>query len=190
MEIDDIYTDATKRSSDIRNHIPLLKEYAEKCETVTEFGFREGVSTIAFLAAKPRRVISYDIVPCPISNHMRAAREANVVFTFIQESSIEVEIEPTDLLFIDSLHTFTQMATELTMHHHKVKKYIIAHDTKLFGRKGGGGDVSTCRFYREKGVMDAIEDFIKVHPHWKMTYNDMHDKQGLVVLTNTNNVEE
>ena len=46
------YNFACTNRSDINEHIPVLTEYANSCEHVTEFGTRTGVSTWAWLASK------------------------------------------------------------------------------------------------------------------------------------------
>ena len=50
-------------ASDINQHLPTLREYGEKVDHITEFGVRSGVSTVAFLHAHPKQLISYDINP-------------------------------------------------------------------------------------------------------------------------------
>jgi hypothetical protein len=66
-------------------------------------GVREVVSTWAFLHAKPSRLVSYDLFTSSnISLAKQAAKEIEVDFTFIQANVLDVVIEETDLLFIDT----------------------------------------------------------------------------------------
>ena len=58
--IDEIYAKFCNTKSDINEHLPTLSAYA-KDRVVTEFGVRKGLSTIAFLAGRPKKLISYDI---------------------------------------------------------------------------------------------------------------------------------
>ena len=46
--IEDYYQIQCDTASDINEHLPVLKEYAQKCETITEMGVRAVVSTWAF----------------------------------------------------------------------------------------------------------------------------------------------
>ena len=48
--------------SDINEHLPVLREYAEKCDTITEMGVRFVVSTYAFAIANPKKIVSIDII--------------------------------------------------------------------------------------------------------------------------------
>jgi cephalosporin hydroxylase len=116
------------RDSEINEHLETLVQLARKCQTVTEFGVRNGNSTIAFLAAEPRRLVSVDIVDCPIVREL-APFIGTTEFIFRQANSIEIEIEPTDLLFIDSDHCYEHLSRELTLHSPSVAKYIALHDT-------------------------------------------------------------
>ncbi len=48
MKIIDIYNNLCNEKSDINEHLPTLKRYAEKCDHITEMGVRSVVSTWAF----------------------------------------------------------------------------------------------------------------------------------------------
>jgi hypothetical protein len=43
-----------------------------------------------------------------------------------------VEIERTDMLFIDTWHKYGQLSEELRMHSPNVDKYIVLHDTTSY----------------------------------------------------------
>ena len=87
------------------------------------------VSTWAFLAGLPKKLVSVDNRQCPVSEVYAAAEKVGIDYEFICANDLELEIEPTDLLFIDSLHTYEHLTAELEMHHKSVKKYLILHDT-------------------------------------------------------------
>lgn len=55
------YNNLCKTPSDIYKLLPYLHNYAKKCKHITEMGVRTPTSTYAFLAAKPYKLISYDI---------------------------------------------------------------------------------------------------------------------------------
>jgi hypothetical protein len=48
------YRNACDEVSDINEHIPVLKRYADMCEHVTEFGVRSGVSTWAWIMSNSK----------------------------------------------------------------------------------------------------------------------------------------
>lgn len=81
-------------------------------------------------------------------------------------------MEETDLLMIDSLHTYAHAAAEMAMHHHRVRRYIVLHDTETFGQRGEDGGL---------GLWPAVEEFLAVHPEWRIRNRFYHDN-GLTVL--------
>jgi hypothetical protein len=151
-EINKYFDTAKTTHSDIWQHMDKLREYAEKCDHITEMGVRTVVSTWAFLAAKPKRLVSYDIVDCPVDDVRRLAAANGISFEFIKTSTIDpsLDIEETDLLFIDTDHTYRQLSQELDQHAHKARKYIALHDTVTFRDECCG----------EEGLWRAVQELI------------------------------
>jgi len=118
--------------SDIHEHLPTLKFYAEGLDHVTEMGVRNVVSTWAFIEAQPKVLRCYDINSAPIYEVTQKAGEYGIDFKFICADVLKVKIETTDLLFIDTLHQYTQLKAELELHEKKVRKYLIFHDTTTY----------------------------------------------------------
>ena len=159
--------------SDISEHLPTLKEYAEKCEHVTELGTRFGNSTVAFMAARPAKFISYDPQYNAKIDYLKLiAEESGVNFHFKLESP--TEIEETDLLFIDSNHHQEQCEMELRCFAPRTRKYLIFHDTAFFWEKGQGHE-------RGGGLKYAIEPFMQANPQWKQVYR-AENNNGLLIL--------
>lgn len=131
-----------QKVSDINEHLPILKAYAEECDTIVEMGVRSLVSTWAFLAGHSKRLTSIDIKhPNQYLNHdplsdligvERMAKEAGIDFKFILGDTTQIVIDETDLLFIDTDHTQDQLRKELRLHSDKAKKVIILHDTESY----------------------------------------------------------
>ena len=46
-------------------------------------------------------------------------------FLFTEADVLKIEIEETDLLFIDTYHAYQQIKGEFELHGNKAKKYII-----------------------------------------------------------------
>jgi cephalosporin hydroxylase len=171
--------------SDISEHLPLLREIAEECEHVTEMGMRSAVSTVAFLAAQPATLISWDMNPAAIVSQRVADLLAIAGRTSFQPrvgDTLKIApIEETDLLFIDTLHTGAQLLAELKRHADptakRVRKYLVFHDTATFGHVGEDG--------KEPGLRAAIRFFQRNHafPQWALV-EDRQNNNGLVVLRN------
>src|SRR5574343_1003431 len=156
--------------SDINEHLPTLRKYARECAHVTEFGVRNAVSTVALAAGFPKRMVSYDIIPMPPAIERLIIGEVD--FTFRLADVLQIEIVQTDLLFIDTLHTYDQLSAELAKHAGQVRKYIAFHDTETFGVIGEK---------QQRGIMPAIEEFLWLNPLWKV-HETYRNNNGLMVL--------
>ena len=166
------YNVKCNQPGDIHEHMPTLKEYAEKCDHITEMGVRWVTSTWAFLAGNPTKMISYDLAKHGnVAAVERAAEDAGIDFTFIAANTKEIEIEETDLLFLDTEHSYDQVKTELELHADKARKYVIFHDTVTFGTRGMDG---------KNGILPAIDEWTEAHPEWVL---DQHfeNNNGLTI---------
>jgi len=181
MNINEIIYKLEHTPSDINEHIPTLVKYASECSHITEMGVRAFCSTWAFIKGNPKKLICYDIShPSEFGGDINIVSEIskinNVDFSFILGDTTKVEIEPTDLLFIDTLHSYKQLKTELRLHANKTSKYIIMHDTTTF-ESGGGGEGDTI------GLWPAIEEFLAENKNnWKLL-NRYINNNGLTILS-------
>ena len=98
----------------------MLKKFVEKADHITEFGVRTAQSTSALLAGKPQKMISYDVVNCPPIDLLTWASVADIDFRFTPADTAAISIEETDLLFIDTTHTYIQIKAEYLLHGKKV----------------------------------------------------------------------
>lgn len=157
--IEEKYNQLCATPSDINEHLPALKRYAEQSESVVEMGVRALVSTWALLAGKPKILVSIDIEdPSTYGGDLwevyDAANLEGINFSFRKGSSLEVVLPEVDMLFIDTLHTYEQLFAELERHHISVKKFIAMHDTNL------AGDPDNMR--------GAVNDFLDKYPEWEV----------------------
>jgi hypothetical protein len=171
-----IYELKCSTPSDINEHLPTLKKYAEECDHITEMGVRWVVSTYALLMGKPKKMISYDIneiIWQPITEMVKG----DTNFEFRVANTLDLEIEETDLLFIDTLHNYNQLKGELELHGNKARKYIIFHDTTTFEWIGESYENKMD----EKGLWYAIEEFLETNPHWEILER-FTNNNGLTIL--------
>jgi hypothetical protein len=165
---------------DSPERIELIAKLSKNCDHITEFGVYSGCSTLAFLLSKPNKLISYDITDKYFSFKKKLnliAKKNKTHYKFLIGNSTTVNISETDLLFIDTDHTYQTTKIELAKHHSKVKKHIILHD-----------------YQSHKGVKDAVDEFLVKNKNFKITYLDLFD-DGMIRLTrvsqkklNTNNL--
>jgi hypothetical protein len=165
----------SRHPSDINEHLPMLYFLASQCEHVTEFGVRTGASTLAFLHAlqgRPATLRSYDIND-NFGVHKSLTPHTSVDWQFAVCSTLAIsQIEPTDLLFVDTLHRYDQVRQELALHGDAARRWIAFHDTETFGTVGDdGGD----------GINRAIDEWLALRPEWRIVYRT-HRNNGLTVI--------
>jgi hypothetical protein len=159
------YERAKNTPSDINEHLEVLYEYAQKCDHITELGVRTGTSTRAFLNAH-KTLISYDIIQDEHVQSLFYAASKLFHARYHNADTLNLEIEPTDLLFIDTDHTYSQLSKELELHGNKARKYIIFHDTTTYGNE----------------LVPAIFEFMDLnHGGWIIDKHFKHNN-GLTIL--------
>lgn len=156
--------------SDISAHLPFLEFLSSKCNHVTEFGTRNCNSVSAFIAGCKGIVESYDIEE---SQEVRFLQSIDLPCTWLfrRRSTITpgLEINQTDLLFLDTVHTYDHITQELNMHHTKVNRWICCHDTFSY------------EVNKPPGILTAITDFIQMNKEWKIVYH-VDFNHGLTLL--------
>ena len=159
---------------DMVPHMEGLKNLAEMCNHCTEFGVRTGQSTIALACGlsntRGGTLRSYDVnepqfewqVPANLDWHFRKA-----------DTSLLSDIEPTDLLFIDTLHNAQQVRAELK-YATFVRRFLVFHDVQMFGTVGEQGG----------GINEAILEFLAENSDWRVKAYE-HSTWGMLTLERT-----
>ena len=181
MNINTNYNLQCRSQTDICEHLPTLRRYALECKHITEMGMRDACSTWAFLDAKPVRMISYDLeTPSKLEYIKGCCKEEGIDYEFRKESTLDAKIDETDLLFIDTLHTYDQLKMELDLHSNKVGKYMIFHDTETYGEIGEtpGGAILNPEI---KGLNYAIRKFLAKNKNWNIK-EVFSNNNGLTIL--------
>ena len=161
--------------SDINEHIQTILEYAKKCDHITEMGVRGIISTWGWLAGNPKKLIAYDIQdPSTWGSSIRdvedTAKSIGTNFKFHLANVLDIDIEETDLLFIDTWHSYKQLTAELKLHASKVRKYICFHDTTSYAEN----DETSYEIWGSEwkaegiGIWRAIEEFLESNPEWEL----------------------
>lgn len=166
-ELEAFYQARCETATDINEHLPLLRKMAGECWHVTELGTRAGSSTVALLAGlldgcgptpgmhkllETPKLVCYDLARWGVVDLFeRWARPGQ--FKFHQADISLVVIEETDLLFIDTFHSYWQLRCELKFHAGKARKWIVLHDTESYGVTGEDGG--------PYGLGDALKEFLE-----------------------------
>lgn len=168
--------------SDTVLHLPVLEYYASLCEHVTEFGVRDGESTSALIGGCTGDVHSYDIQRTPIVDFLEGIELPCRSWTFHRGSTIDpsLGVSETDMLYVDTLHTYDHVSQELSLWGRKARRFIAFHDTFACGEF----DVSGLN-PKARGILPAIEEFIQKHPGDYETAYRTNASNGLWILKRT-----
>jgi len=196
-ELNQIYQVACNTPHNINEHLPALRQLAAECDSSIEIGLENIVSTWAILlglSESPSSLKSYfgiDIERPPINRlklARRLAEQNGIAFRFLKENDMLVEIKPTDLLFIDSLHTYCHLTFELEKFSPQIRKYIAMHDTSApWGELEDDNYFGDYSEYPEhfdrtkKGLWVAVEDFLNRHPEWTL-HQRYFNNYGFTIL--------
>ena len=182
IELKKEYRVARDTVSDINEHLEILKALADEVDHVTEMGTRTGSSTRAFLISNVK-LRAYDLMlDDRVSELFTIAQQIGKDVQYTQADVLQIQIEETDLLFIDTWHAYDQLIEELRLHAPKVRKYIAFHDTQTFGTKsetfmGKGGS---------NGLLPAIIHYmIESGDQWKFKIHRTNNN-GLTVIERRN----
>lgn len=178
-------------SSDINEHLETLLDYGKQCQHITEFGTRWATSSIALALANPIKFITYDIIKHANSeSHLKLiesyCKENKILFEFKLADVLSTQMEETDLLFIDTLHTYNQLTLELEKHGDSVRKFIILHDTTHFGHVdehvyNHASSIIKKSNKNKTGLKNAIKDFIEKFSTFEII-EEFTNNNGLTIL--------
>jgi hypothetical protein len=142
-----------------------------------ELGVCEAISTTAFCIARPQALYAYDYHTTPMQEELvRMAEAEGVNLSFCLGDTRKVDISPCDLLFIDTLHQYRQLLSELVAHAGKARKYMLLHDTESFKDKDEA--------HTGPGMWAALTYFLEWHPEWYIKEH-FTNNNGLTVLERT-----
>ena len=166
------YLEECARPSDINEHLPTLHRYAAQCDHITELRSGMVVPTWALLAGHPKQMISI-YVGHPGEGLKEVVDAAKDIIDFrLDVGDVLKESIETDLLFIDTKYTYEQVSAELNLYAGSTRKYIILHDTVIYGQTGEDGG---------KGLNIALNEFLEGNPLWRKV-EEFTNNNGLTVL--------
>lgn len=202
-KLEEIVNIMAETPGDINEHISTLVRYGSECSHITEMGVRWITSTWAFLGCIPDKLISYDMRnPSTwgqggegengsiiqrgyntIEDVYEMAKCVGVNYEFIQANVLDVEIEETDLLFLDTWHSYKQLKAELEKHSSKARKYIVLHDTTTYANTDETNyEILGPEWKAEgKGIWLAVEEFLSSNNNWSLCER-FTNNNGLTIL--------
>ncbi len=134
-----------------------------------------------------------DISPCNIQSFLDNVKNTEISANYIWKNNLELNLnERYDLTFIDTWHVYAQLIRELNKFSKITNKYMILHDTTVYGIKGEtirknmdalaqskmtGFPINEIK----KGLQFAVNDFIKNNSDWYVK-EVFTNNNGLTIL--------
>lgn len=150
------YEQLVDTPSDINEHLPTIMQLAKDCPVVVGCGMREDVQE----AIRAGHQVSVHPT-CKL--HVHSGPEA----------STNCDLIDNQLLFVDNdPHTADQVYKELKHHVASCKRYIVLHDTKVYGEAYAG----------QPGILPGVRRFQAEHPEFVVVAH-YENNNGLTVLS-------
>jgi hypothetical protein len=190
------------KANDISPYCELLSRMANECSSVTEFGIGPVAyglnSTWGLLHGlvtsektnghKKYLAVDHETnTNINIYDAQKLAKDVGIEFDFIISDSVSVDIDETDLLFIDTDHRYSHLMKELIKHESKVNKYIIIHDTSgkyahwedwPYDHESRGELKNSPEKY---GLWPCVVDFLQMNSDWELL-NRYEENCGMTVI--------
>lgn len=174
-----------KSENDFSRQMEIVSDFVKMFElkNCSEFGVRDGNSTVAFMYGLSKLNIlnrNHIVLNSYDKDHMsqHLSRELvclnpNIKHIFHHVDILTItKISHTDILLLDTEHTYNQLLYELCIFNKYVTKFIMIHDTSTFREVGEDG---------KRGLKRAIDDFFIDNPNWEVFWN-FTKGNGLTVL--------
>lgn len=200
--IETIFYECANEASSIE-YYSALRKLANQYSHVTELGAYHLGSSFAILLGlleNPSPSKSLLAIDCGIPPKYRlqlaqtAAKQIGIQFSFLQANDFDIELQPTDMLNIDTYHTYRHLTYELEKFSPIVRSTIVLHDTSApFGyydenAHAPNWDIESRyppHIDRTKmGLWSAVTDFLKLHPEWELIERNTNGP-GFTVLRRT-----
>jgi len=175
LTLEELYQEACNKVSDIFRHCPVIYELSRKCTHITELGLNSKGIRVSILSAQPATYVAYGETEKNVSQASSDLSQVvgNTSLRLRQGHSLKIQIEPTELLIIDTYHSSIRLKQELLKHAGNVKRYIIFPSTYTYAMRGEDGS--------HPGLPDAIMEFIESNPEWAIIHNVTYNN-GLIVI--------
>lgn len=175
-ELDEMYNTVCRTSGPLSKHCPKIYEIAKKCHHITELAIKTDEVAISILATKPSKFHIYRENKAPLEEIKKKIEKIvpkNTELKLYLGQSLDLQIELTDMLVINTFHAATRLKTELLKHAGNVNRYIVFPSIYAFAKRGEDGSVP--------GPVDAILDFIKENPEWSICYKTKRSS-GIIII--------
>lgn len=173
--LDELYAEACNKVSDVFMHCPTIREFASRCQHVTELGLNSSGVCISIMAGQPPMFIAYgknqNIIDALAKKLPESAGRTHLKVRI--GDPLSIQIEQTEMLVLDTYHSYSQLKQELLKHAGSVTKYLVIVSSYAFASRGEDGN--------SPGIMDAVLEFLEKNNHWEIVFNERKNN-GLLIL--------
>lgn len=132
-----------------------IKEKIQGCNSYTELGVNQGATLAVAVLENIKTIRAYDIALKPYNFAKDLfntyANDHNIDLKVFETDTLKCNIDPVDVLYIDTRHLYNHLKQELQLHGDKAMKYIIFHDT-----------------FAQSELKKAILEFVNQHSDWSV----------------------
>lgn len=193
--ISEVYELNLYTATHVAEFLPTLKMLAQDCKSIVEigasglqatWGLLEGLKESRQTQKSFLAIDQYAPKEFKIHEIKKAAHKEGIDFKYWSVNDLYIQLEPVDMLYLDSIHTYRHLTTELASYESQVKKYIVIHNTgQIWGHRD---DPRFIDDYNEnllslgkRGQVQAVIDFLSKNPQWQV-YSHHEKGTGLTIL--------
>ena len=133
-----------------------IKKHLIDCKSYTELGVNQGATLVTAMLEDIKKIRAYDIKLAAYNPAKKFfdeyTKNNGTDYEIFQADTHKCVIDETDLMFIDTVHRYPHLTKELKLHGHKVRKYIVFHDTEI--SQG------------TPGLRVAVQEYVAANPEW------------------------
>ena len=133
-----------------------IKKRIEDCNSYTELGINQGTTLAIPVLKGISTITAYDITLGPYNRAKglfdEHAKQLDINYNVYEANTLAINIDPVDVLYIDTVHLYDHLIKELALHGGKANKFIIVHDT----------------FVNNKELKIAVEEYVDANKEWSV----------------------
>ena len=161
-DLEQLYTMLKAVPRDLDKHMDAMRHISQirEVEFIADLSGRKE-SLIAFAAGmRGRKILSFNTEGDSVELQHLLSITQGVELVSRWPTVEEYNAFPeTDCVFLDTRHTYDELRMQLDKCGLKSRRFIIMHDTDVYGKTGEDG---------MRGLHDAIREFMELHPEWKV----------------------
>lgn len=163
-------------------------KYASRVRHISILGCGSGLSLLTAIAAQPDTIRVYNNSSQDVNQFQDICVQAGIDFEFHVADMSQLKIQPTDLLYLDTVHEGHVKASELRLHAPQVSRYVLVPETYTHAHDPQPG-ITLPNNTQPCGVIHGINTFIVEFPKWHILEH-VYYEPGLTVLCNRRDITD